>query len=62
MDALHEPVKVNPLLALHRKMFKKQVHQPGFAAPDATPDIQAANWPGSGTPNPVNQGWPALFS
>ena len=39
---LHEAMKVTALLVLERQAVEEQVHQPGLAATDATPDIQPA--------------------
>ena len=41
MNALHEAVKVNPLLLLDRQLLEKQVHKPGFTPAHAAPDIKA---------------------
>ena len=61
VDALHEAVKMHPLLAFHRQVFEKQVHQPGFSAPHAAPDIEASYGVGTASADPVQDRWPALL-
>ena len=41
MDELHEAMKVTALLVLERQAVEEQIHEPGLAATDAAPDIQA---------------------
>ena len=43
MHRPHKTVKVDALLALQRQSVKEGVYQIGLTAPDATPQIQAAN-------------------
>ena len=40
MDALHEAMKMNALFTPDRQLLVEQVHQPGLAAPNATPEVQ----------------------
>ena len=39
---LHEAMEVAALLVRERQALEEQVHQPGLAAADAAPDVQAA--------------------
>ena len=41
VDVLHETVEVTALAVLERQAVVEQIHQPGLAATDATPDVQA---------------------
>ena len=40
---VHEAVEVQPAAFAQRQAVEEQVHEPGLAAPDATPEVQAAH-------------------
>jgi len=60
MNALHEAVEMHPLLARYWQMLVKKIHQPGFTATHAAPDVEAASIFGMVSADPVQDRMPAL--
>ena len=42
MHELHEPMKVTALFVFEGQALEKQIHEPGLAASDPAPDVEAA--------------------